>query len=101
MKIKNIIFGKKSVLTKDISKKLDNITAYSVNDLHLINFDQLNKQKNNYISENTDLFIYSVNHHEHSKNNEHLLNDHINSFKLIYKNKLDLLYKDLDNILNR
>ena len=52
MKIKNIIFGKKSVLTKDISKKLDNITAYSVNDLHLINFDQLNKQKNNYIFNN-------------------------------------------------
>ena len=49
MKIKNIIFGKRSILTKDISKKLDNFEVYSTNDLHLIDFDKLNKQKNTII----------------------------------------------------
>ena len=52
MKIKNIIFGQKSILSKDISKKLDNTTVYSVNDLHLVNFDKLNKHKSNYIFNN-------------------------------------------------
>ena len=52
MKIKNIIFGKKSILTNDISKKLNNFEVYSANDLHLIDFDQLNKQKSNYIFNN-------------------------------------------------
>ena len=52
MKIKNIIFGKRSILTKDISKKLDNFEVYSTNDLHLIDFDKLNKQKSNYIFNN-------------------------------------------------
>ena len=52
MKIKNIIFGKRSILTKDISKKLDNFEVFSVNDLHLIDFDKLNKQKSNYIFNN-------------------------------------------------
>ena len=52
MKIKNIIFGKRSILTKDISKKLDNFEVYSTNDLHLIDFDKINKQKSNYIFNN-------------------------------------------------